>query len=628
MYWRAKHSRIQRSKLEESLTHESSATIVPSLQQGQAKLKQIFGYDAFRDGQWEVIEQVLKGKDALILLPTGGGKSLCYQLPALMMDGLTLVISPLISLMQDQVQQLNTQGVDAAYLNSSLSSEQQQSIMQQVQAGVIRILYVAPERVLQSYFISQLQHQQLALIAVDEAHCVSHWGHDFREDYRRLGELKHKFPQVPMMALTATADYATQMDIQHQLSLNTPHVHRGGFDRPNIQYNLLAKYKGYEQVLKFVKQQKDHAGIVYCSSRRKVDELAHKLSQSGVSAGAYHAGLESSEREFVQTAFLKDDLQVVVATVAFGMGINKSNVRYVIHHDVPRSVEAYYQETGRAGRDGLPAQALLLYDEKDAATVKKWITEGSQQDRLSIEMQKFEAMESFAEAQTCRRLVLLNYFADYRTSPCGNCDICLDPPTMFDATVQTQMILSCILRLAQDTHTQYVIDVLRGLTHRKIIDNQHDQLSTYGLGKSEPATYWHNLIQQLIHRGLLRIDMTQQGILRINEIARNVLKGKQNIMLAVPKLSVKTTKTDKLLPSNVDKRLLSKLKHLRKQIAEEDKVPAFVVFSDASLVDMCHLLPTDRSSFMSVSGVGERKLSRYGDAFTNLISSYLAANQN
>nr|WP_136251561.1 DNA helicase RecQ [Ningiella ruwaisensis] len=588
-------------------------------------LKQSFGYDSFREGQWEVLEQALIGNDSLILLPTGGGKSLCYQVPALVLDGLTLVISPLISLMQDQVQQLKEQGVSAAYLNSSLTPEVAAATIAKLKSGEIDLLYLAPERALQPYFLNQLRQLNISLIAIDEAHCVSHWGHDFRQDYRNLGQLKHVFPDVPMMALTATADLATQQDIQYQLNMPDAFVYKGGFDRPNIKYNLLRKYKGYEQVLAFVRQQGNNSGIVYCGSRKKVDELSAKLRMAGIRCDAYHAGRESEMRELVQNQFLKDKLQVVVATVAFGMGINKSNVRFVVHHDVPRSVEAFYQETGRAGRDGLPAEALLLYDERDGARIKKWIADGSSPERFAVEMQKFEAMEAFAEAQTCRRQVLLNYFADYRDTPCGNCDICLDPPKMFDASVDAQKVLSCIYRLKLDTGAQHVIDVLRGLKHKRILEHGHDRLSTYGIGKSQSENYWHNIIQQLIHVGLIRIDMTRNGILCLTSSARGVLKGERRLELAVPKFSVTQSKKDKYVPSNVDSKLFEKLKALRKRISEEVDMPAFIIFSDASLADMTRIQPTTPSAFLSVTGVGEKKLESYGDAFISLIKEYQAS---
>jgi ATP-dependent DNA helicase RecQ len=588
-------------------------------------LKQTFGYDQFRSGQFDVIEQVLKGNDSLILLPTGGGKSLCYQVPAMVLPGVTLVISPLISLMQDQVQQLRELGVEAAYLNSSLTPERAQQVVHSLQSNQIDLLYVAPEKMLQPYFLNLIARCDISLIAVDEAHCVSHWGHDFRQDYRKLGMLKHALPHVPIIALTATADSATQHDILYQLNIPEAFVHKGGFDRPNIHYNLLRKYKGFDQVVDFVRQQAGNSGIVYCNSRAKVDDLTEKLTRAGIRCDAYHAGRENEMRELVQKQFLKDHLQVVVATVAFGMGINKSNVRFVVHHDVPRSIEAFYQETGRAGRDGMPAEALLLYDERDGARIKKWIADGSSAERFAVEMHKFEAMQAFAEAQTCRRQVLLNYFADYRQSSCGNCDVCLDPPKMFDATIEAQKVLSCVYRLRLDTSVQHLIDVLRGLQHKRIVDAGHDKLSTYGIGKEQSDSYWHNIIQQLIHVGLLYIDMTRSGILCLAPTARAVLRGERKLELAVPKYSVSQVKKDKYVPIHLDSVLFDKLKALRRLIADELDKPPFVVFSDASLADMTRKHPQTPSEFLDITGVGEKKLDRYGEAFIGLIKDYLAA---
>ena len=590
-------------------------------------LSKVFGYDKFRDGQQAVIDAVVNGQDALVLLPTGGGKSLCYQIPALVRQGVAVVVSPLISLMQDQVEQLREVGVSAAYINSTQDQEQQQSVLARITSGNLQLLYVSPEKLLTPWLMSFLQAQTVALFAVDEAHCVSHWGHDFRQDYRALGLLKQRFPDIPVIGLPATADAATQADILVQLNLNDPFVYKGSFDRPNIRYRVMAKYKAFDQVRDYVKQQ-DGSGIIYCNSRAKVDDLHARLHREGISCAAYHAGMDADEREYVQRRFLNDQIDVVIATVAFGMGINKSNVRFVVHHDVPRSIENYYQETGRAGRDGLESEAMLLYDEKDAARVRQWIEQGEATDRLNVELQKFASMEAFAEAQTCRRQVLLNYFSQYSDTACGNCDICIDPPKLIDGLVIGQKILSCILRLEQQAGSQYLIDVLRGKALKRIMEAGHQNLSTYGIGKEKPDGYWHSMINQLIHKGLVRVDLTAGAMLRLNENARQVLKGEVALELAVPRLSFKPDTRVSKTPAIYDKALFKRLKHLRKALAEEHSVPPYVIFSDATLADMAAKTPTTVNDFLDVSGVGKTKLERYGEAFLQLIKDYLDSTLN
>ncbi|TDF36558.1 DNA helicase RecQ [Alteromonadaceae bacterium M269] len=585
-------------------------------------LQNVFGYSEFRAGQREVIDATLEGKDTLVLMPTGGGKSLCYQVPALVMSGVTLVVSPLISLMQDQVDALLANGVSAACLTSSLTSQEIVETYNGMYNGQYKVIYVAPERLIHPDFIERLQNIQLDLIAVDEVHCVSSWGHDFRPEYRQLGQLKRFFPNVPMMGLTATADLATRNDILHQLNLNNPTIYKGSFDRPNIRYNLIQKFKAFDQLCDYLKT-REGSGIVYCGSRAKVDELVSKLKEKGYNCGAYHAGHDAETRNRVQRNFIQDNIDIVVATVAFGMGINKPNVRYVIHHDLPRSVEAYYQETGRAGRDGLPAEALLLFNEKDASRVQRWIAMSDNVERQEIELQKFAAMQAFAESQTCRRQVLLNYFAEYNDQPCGNCDICIDPPRKFNGSVAAQKLLSCIYRIKQSEGIQYVVDVLRGKQLKRIIENEHQRITTFGIGKNEADAYWHNVINQLIHQGLIRIDITQNSVLKLTEAARAVLKGEQEITLAVPRLSVNTKKENPLDSRQYDKALFAKLKHLRKKIADEAEVPPFVVFSDATLVDMADKLPQTSREMLEVSGVGATKLERYGQEFLDAISKHL-----
>ncbi|WP_192506073.1 DNA helicase RecQ [Pseudoalteromonas aurantia] len=588
-------------------------------------LKNIFGYSEFRDGQLAVIEAALARQDSLVLLPTGGGKSLCYQVPALVLDGITLVVSPLISLMQDQVTQLQALGVAAEYINNSVPKEQQQAIYQRLHHDQVKLLYVAPEKVLQYDFIERMRHLKISLFAIDEAHCVSHWGHDFRPHYCRLSELKHHFPTIPMMALTATADTATRHDIVSQLSLQNPYVHTGSFDRPNIRYTIEEKFKPLSQLMRYLKEQNNQSGIIYCTSRKRVDEISEKLADAGFNAAAYHAGMSNEQRQFVQSAFARDDIHIVVATVAFGMGINKPNVRFVLHYDIPKSIEAYYQETGRAGRDGLAAEAIMYFDPADIGRVKRFFEDIEDEHRRRVEEQRFNAMASFAEAQTCRRQILLNYFSEYKREPCGNCDICLNPPTCFDGTLVAQQALSCVYRAEQRFGLGYIVDVLRGANTSRIRDNQHHELSTYGLGKDKSNEFWLSVLRQLIHHGLLNQDITQGASLKLTEAARSVLKGEYALQLAEPRLQAKHVYQDKLAQFNYDKKLFAKLRSLRKQLADEDDVPPYVVFNDKTLAEMAQLTPTTDGEFLSVSGVGFTKLSKYGTPFMQLIRNYLAS---
>ena len=584
-------------------------------------LKQTFGYDVFRPGQKAVIEASLAKQDCLVLMPTGGGKSLCYQVPAVINEGLTIVVSPLISLMQDQMEQCLAVGIKADLISSQLDAGQIAQVYQRLHQGLTDILFVAPERILQGHFVDRLHELNISLIAVDEAHCVSHWGHDFRQDYRYLGRLREIFPYIPIMALTATADIATRQDIQDQLNLCDPHVHLASFDRPNIRYTVIPKFKPIEQIIRFIHAHEGN-GIIYCSSRNKVDEVRNKLYAKGFKCGAYHAGLSQEERAQAQRDFQNDNLDIMVATVAFGMGINKSNVRYVIHHDLPRSIEAYYQETGRAGRDGLASEALLLFDEKDAARIKQWI-ETSESHRIEVELEKFEAMERFGDAQTCRRQVLLNYFSELSQTQCGNCDVCLDPPQHFDGLMYAQKVLSCIYRMRQIGTTNQVVDVLKGRRPQRIIEQGHDKLSTFGIGKSKPDEYWVNIINQLIHKGYVFIDITNYAVLRLTDAAKGILRGSEPLTLAVPRLSTSTKKASNTPQVSYDKELFAKLKNLRKRLADEIGKPPYVIFSDASLVDMAQNLPMEPSDFLFVSGVGQVKLERYGDQFINVITQHV-----
>ena len=589
-----------------------------------AILKQVFGYSEFRDGQETVINAALSGQDTLVLLPTGGGKSVCYQVPALALSGLTVVISPLISLMQDQVSQLQALGVKAAYINNSLNRDEQQQIYQQLHSGLIKLLYVAPEKILQHEFKERLGHLNISLFAIDEAHCVSHWGHDFRPHYCRLSELKLHFPHVPMMALTATADKATRFDIVQQLGLQAPYIHTGSFDRPNIRYTIEEKFKPLAQLLRYLKEQQNQSGIIYCTSRKRVDEIAEKIADAGMNAAAYHAGMSNEQRQFVQTGFARDDIQIVVATVAFGMGINKPNVRFVLHYDIPKSIESYYQETGRAGRDGLAAEAIMYFDPADIGRVRRFFEDIEDEQRRRVEEQRFNAMASFAEAQTCRRQILLNYFSEYQREPCGNCDICLNPPKSFDGTLVAQQALSCVYRAEQRFGLGYIVELLRGANTSRIRDNNHHQLSTYGIGKDHSSEFWLSILRQLIHQGLLSQDITQGSALRLTEGARAIFKGEYALQMAEPRLQAKHVYQDKLAQFNYDKKLFAKLRALRKELADADDVPPYVVFNDKTLAEMAQLMPTNDSEFLKVSGVGFTKLNKYGSPFLHAIRNYLA----
>ncbi|EIJ72877.1 ATP-dependent DNA helicase RecQ [Haemophilus parahaemolyticus] len=592
----------------------------------QTILQNVFGYQQFRQGQQEVIEATLAGKDTLVIMTTGGGKSLCYQVPSLCLEGITLVISPLISLMKDQVDQLLTNGIEAGYLNSSQTLEEQRVIEQKALSGQLKLLYLSPEKVMTQGFYHFISHCKISFIAVDEAHCVSQWGHDFRPEYTLLGNLRNTFPNIPLMALTATADPTTRADILLHLRLNEPHTYLGSFDRPNIRYTVQEKFKPMEQLAKFIAGQKGKSGIVYCNSRKKVEEITEKLSARNISVMGYHAGMSVQQRETVQNAFQRDNIQVVVATVAFGMGINKSNVRFVVHFDLPRSIESYYQETGRAGRDDLPSQAVMFYDPADYAWLQKMLLEEPESEQRDIKQHKLQAVGAFAESQTCRRLVLLNYFGESRREPCKNCDICLDPPRKYDGLIDAQKVMSVIYRTGQTFGMHHVIAVLRGLNHQKIRQYGHDQLSVYGIGKEQSQDYWVSVIRQLIHLGLIKQNIVNNSALQLTEEARPVLRSEVKLELATPRLTFSASAySQKQASIRYDKDLFARLRFLRKQIADKENIPPYVVFNDATLEEMAQFTPTTKVEMLDINGVGERKLERFGDAFMNLIQSHLAA---
>lgn len=590
-------------------------------------LQSVFGYSAFRPYQEEIVDRLIAGKDAFVLMPTGGGKSLCFQVPALHRPGVGIVVSPLISLMKDQVDALQANGVRAAVYNSSLKAAEARETLAKLHAGELDLLYIAPERLMSDEFLSRLSDIPIALFAIDEAHCVSQWGHDFRPEYIQLGRLRRHFPGIPLIALTATADPQTRNDILPRLGLQNAAVFIAGFDRPNIRYSVVDKVKPAVQLLAFVKNRSKQSGIVYALSRKRVEEVTAKLVGAGLKAAAYHAGLPDGERRRVQDAFLRDDVQIVVATVAFGMGIDKPNVRYVVHYDLPKNIESYYQETGRAGRDGLPSEALLLFGYGDIAISRGLIEKSGNVEQKRIELHKLNAMVGFAEAQNCRRRVLLGYFGEHLAEDCGNCDICLNPPETFDATVDAQKALSCVYRVGQRFGIGHVLDVLRGARTQRVLELGHDKLSTHGIGATLSSEAWSSLFRQLIHLGYLRQDVANFSVLKLTEAARPLLRGEQKLTLAKPRLKVTPEKkAARKRPGEIDydQELFDILRTLRKGIADDAGVPPYVIFSDSTLAEMAAYHPTTPEALLRINGVGRLKLQHYGTPFIEEIKSYLA----
>jgi ATP-dependent DNA helicase RecQ len=592
-------------------------------------LREVFGFERFRPVQQQVIDDLVAGEDAFVLMPTGGGKSLCYQVPALVRPGLGIVVSPLIALMKDQVDALRASGVRAAAYNSALDAEAARALLDQLHAGEIDLLYVSPERLIKAAFLERLAGLRIGLFAIDEAHCVSQWGHDFRPEYAALGQLRERFPGVPLVALTATADRQTRDDILHVLGLTHARVHISGFDRPNIRYTVLEKHRPYEQLQRFLGSRRDQSGIVYALSRKRVDEIAGRLAAEGFSAAAYHAGLSADVRRGVQEDFLRDETRIVVATVAFGMGIDKPNVRFVVHYDLPKHIEGYYQETGRAGRDGLPSDALLLFGAQDVVTARRLIEGAGNPDQQRIESHKLNAMVALAESVTCRRRVLLNYFGERQDQDCGNCDVCDDPPARFDATVDAQKALSCVYRVGQRFGMRHVIEVLRGADTERIRQFGHDRLSTYGIGSDKREAEWQSIIRQLIHHGYLEQDIAHYSALKLTPAARPLLRGEQMLELARPRLRGTARKRRGAVSVDLgaDEALFEQLRSLRKRLADAAGVPPYVVFGDASLMQMAREKPLERQDLLAISGVGQHKLEKYGDDFLDTIAEYCVANE-
>lgn len=591
-------------------------------------LQHVFGYHDFRGEQRAIIDNLIDGDDALVLMPTGGGKSLCYQIPSLVRDGVGVVVSPLIALMQDQVSALNALGVRAAFLNSTLSAEQSQSLQQQVRNGELDLLYVAPERLIQPRTLELLHQSPLALFAIDEAHCVSQWGHDFRSDYLQLSLLHREFPKVPRIALTATADPRTRTEIAERLDLTGARHYVSSFDRPNIQYRIERKDGARKQLLRLLRaEHAGEAGIVYCLSRNKVDQTAQWLTDQGIPALPYHAGLSGAMRADHQQRFLREDGLVMVATVAFGMGIDKPDVRFVAHLDLPKSIEAYYQETGRAGRDGEPATAWMAYGLEDAIRHKQMLaqSEGNEQFKRH-EHQRLEAMLGLCEVTQCRRQALLHYFGENLEQPCGNCDTCLNPPQTFDATEASQKALSCVFRTGQRFGVNHLVDVLTGNRSDKVAAAGHDHVSTWNIGGEFSASQWRAIYRQLVARGLLAVDADGYGALKLTETCRPYLRGEVPLHLRKDAAkSAERTRRSKPQVAEADRQLWEALRARRKQLAEEEGVPPYVIFHDATLMDMLALRPRDRYEMAAVSGVGDRKLEAYGDAFLTVLNEHTDA---
>jgi ATP-dependent DNA helicase RecQ len=583
-----------------------------------ASLKENFGFEKFRHNQEEIIQSLIDGKDTLAIMPTGGGKSICFQLPALLFNGITIVISPLIALMKDQVDSLKANGIAACYINSSQTETEQQSHINDLSNGTTKIVYIAPESL--SYLENIFSSITVSLIAIDEAHCISSWGHDFRPAYTNLGYLKNRFPSTPMLALTATADKATRKDIAKQLNLNTPQAFISSFDRKNLSLEVRPALDRVKQILDFINDKPSESGIIYCLSRKTTEELAEKLQKAGIDAKAYHAGLESSIRSSTQDDFINDDCKVVCATIAFGMGIDKSNVRWVIHYNLPKNIEGYYQEIGRAGRDGLPSETILFESYGDLIQLQKFASQGLNAD---VQLAKLERMKQYADALSCRRKILLSYFGELITENCGNCDICKNPPAFFDGTILTQKALSAISRLQESEPLPVIVDFLRGSKNAYIYEKEYQKLKTYGIGQDLSWYDWNQYLIQLINLGYCEIAFHQQNKIRLTAFAKKVLFEGEKVQLnTVQKLSLEKTESKTTKSKTVANSLFETLRKLRYDISKEEEVPAYVIFSDAALRQMETNRPMSEEELIAIDGVGKAKLEKYGQPFINAIIEF------